>query len=61
MSHDEARSAEPSCIMEKLSVPKAKIITADERRCLHTPCHTQDSTCFYLEDKKADQRGVFTG
>ena len=30
-------------------------------RCLHTPCHTQDSTCFFIEDKKTDQRGVFTG
>lgn len=31
------------------------------RRALHTPCHTQDSTCFYLEDTKTDQRGVLTG
>ncbi|KAK8858538.1 hydroxyacylglutathione hydrolase [Kwoniella newhampshirensis] len=30
-------------------------------KCLHTPCHTQDSICFFLEDKKANQRGVFTG
>lgn len=30
-------------------------------KCLHTPCHTQDSTCFFVEDKKTDQRGVFTG
>jgi hydroxyacylglutathione hydrolase len=30
-------------------------------RCLHTPCHTQDSICFFLEDKKKNQRGVFTG
>ena len=27
----------------------------------HTPCHTQDSTCFFFEDKSKDQRGVFTG
>ncbi|PGH11245.1 hydroxyacylglutathione hydrolase [Helicocarpus griseus UAMH5409] len=26
---------------------------------LHTPCHTQDSICFYAED--GDQRAVFTG
>ncbi|WVQ83003.1 hydroxyacylglutathione hydrolase [Cryptococcus sp. DSM 104549] len=30
-------------------------------RCLHTPCHTQDSICFYVEDKKTGERGVFTG
>ena len=30
-------------------------------RCLHTPCHTQDSICFFIEDKKTKQRGVFTG
>lgn len=30
-------------------------------RCLHTPCHTQDSICFYIEDKKTNERGVFTG
>ncbi|KAK9898727.1 Metallo-hydrolase/oxidoreductase [Cystobasidium minutum MCA 4210] len=27
----------------------------------HTPCHTQDSTCFFVEDSGKDQRGVFTG
>lgn len=26
---------------------------------LHTPCHTQDSICFYLED--GEDRAVFTG
>jgi len=31
------------------------------RRCVHTPCHTQDSICFYIEDKKTNERGVFTG
>ncbi|EIW73671.1 hypothetical protein TREMEDRAFT_25740 [Tremella mesenterica DSM 1558] len=30
-------------------------------RCMHTPCHTQDSICFFVEDKETDQRGVFTG
>lgn len=29
--------------------------------CLATPCHTQDSICFYIEDLKKNQRGVFTG
>jgi glyoxylase-like metal-dependent hydrolase (beta-lactamase superfamily II) len=28
-------------------------------KALHTPCHTQDSICFFLED--GDQRAVFTG
>lgn len=26
---------------------------------LHTPCHTQDSVCYYVQD--GDQRAVFTG
>jgi len=30
-------------------------------RCLATPCHTQDSISFYVEDKSTGQRGVFTG
>jgi hydroxyacylglutathione hydrolase len=28
-------------------------------RALHTPCHTQDSICYFFED--GDQRAVFTG
>lgn len=28
---------------------------------VHTPCHTQDHICFYVEDKAANERGVFTG
>ncbi|KAF8522131.1 beta-lactamase-like protein [Hysterangium stoloniferum] len=32
-----------------------------EIRALHTPCHTQDSTCFYVHDVKTDQKAVFTG
>jgi len=35
--------------------------TMADIRCLATPCHTQDSICFYLEDSKTNQRGVFTG
>ncbi|KAF8599566.1 hydroxyacylglutathione hydrolase [Ceratobasidium sp. AG-I] len=31
-------------------------------KCLATPCHTQDSICYYVEDAtKPNQRGVFTG
>ncbi|KAK4684415.1 hydroxyacylglutathione hydrolase, partial [Tremellales sp. Uapishka_1] len=30
-------------------------------KCLHTPCHTQDSICFYVEDAKTGEKGVFTG
>ncbi|KAI5818827.1 beta-lactamase-like protein [Pyronema omphalodes] len=36
-----------------------------EVRALHTPCHTQDSICYYIEEKKGDKDGmervVFTG
>lgn len=28
---------------------------------LHTPCHTQDSICWYMEDQKTGERVVFTG
>ncbi|KAJ9604298.1 hypothetical protein H2200_011132 [Cladophialophora chaetospira] len=28
---------------------------------LHTPCHTQDSICWFMEDKSTDERVVFTG
>lgn len=31
-------------------------------KCLATPCHTQDSICYYVTDAKdSAQRGVFTG
>jgi hydroxyacylglutathione hydrolase len=29
-------------------------------KALHTPCHTQDSICFLLEDGDG-KKGVFTG
>jgi hydroxyacylglutathione hydrolase len=28
-------------------------------RALHTPCHTQDSICYFMQD--GEQRVVFTG
>lgn len=28
-------------------------------KALHTPCHTQDSICFFFED--GDEKAVFTG
>lgn len=28
---------------------------------IHTPCHTQDSICYYAVDKKTKQKCVFTG
>ena len=28
---------------------------------LYTPCHTQDSICYYCEDKSKNERAVFTG
>lgn len=30
-------------------------------RALHTPCHTQDSICYYAEDKTSGDKVVFTG
>ncbi|OAP62640.1 hydroxyacylglutathione hydrolase [Fonsecaea erecta] len=40
----------------KFSIGKNIIVTA-----LHTPCHTQDSICWYMEDKATKERAVFTG
>lgn len=28
---------------------------------LHTPCHTQDSICYYVQDLKTNEKAVFTG
>jgi hydroxyacylglutathione hydrolase len=28
---------------------------------LHTPCHTQDSICYFMEDSTTNERVVFTG
>ncbi|KAL1956026.1 hypothetical protein VTO42DRAFT_7841 [Malbranchea cinnamomea] len=39
---------------EKFKIGERITITA-----LHTPCHTQDSICYFAED--GDQRAVFTG
>lgn len=39
---------------EKFKIGERITVTA-----LHTPCHTQDSICYYAED--GDQRAVFTG
>jgi len=30
-------------------------------KCLATPCHTQDSICYYVQDISRGQKGVFTG
>jgi hydroxyacylglutathione hydrolase len=35
--------------------------STDIERCYHTPCHTQDSICFFVKDKKTGEKGVFTG
>ena len=32
-----------------------------EVTALHTPCHTQDSICWFMKDKKTDEKVVFTG
>ncbi|GAA5904085.1 hypothetical protein JCM8208_003441 [Rhodotorula glutinis] len=28
---------------------------------VHTPCHTRDHICYFVEDKKKNERAVFTG
>lgn len=28
---------------------------------IHTPCHTQDSICYYFHDQVTDEKAVFTG
>ena len=32
-----------------------------EVTALHTPCHTQDSICWYMRDTSTDEKVVFTG
>ncbi|ODV87473.1 hypothetical protein CANARDRAFT_6006 [[Candida] arabinofermentans NRRL YB-2248] len=32
-----------------------------EISCIHTPCHTRDSICYYVEDLKTNEKCVFTG
>ena len=32
-----------------------------EVKAVHTPCHTQDHICYFVEDTEKDQRYVFTG
>jgi len=32
-----------------------------EVTALYTPCHTQDSICWFMEDKSKNERAVFTG
>lgn len=29
--------------------------------CIRTPCHTQDSTCYYVQDIGTKQQAIFTG
>lgn len=40
---------------------KLKLGSNIEITAIHTPCHTQDSICYYAEDSKTGQRAVFTG
>ena len=47
--------------MSSMSYVQTESEAGANNRCLATPCHTQDSICFYLEDTKTNQRGVFTG
>lgn len=32
-----------------------------EVTAIHTPCHTQDSICYYARDLKTEEKAVFTG
>jgi hydroxyacylglutathione hydrolase len=41
---------------EKFSIGKDISVTP-----LHTPCHTQDSICYFVEDASKNERAVFTG
>ncbi|ODQ81071.1 hypothetical protein BABINDRAFT_6913 [Babjeviella inositovora NRRL Y-12698] len=41
---------------EKMTLGDSLQITA-----LHTPCHTQDSICYYVEDSQTGEQCVFTG
>ncbi|CAG98509.1 hydroxyacylglutathione hydrolase GLO4 [Kluyveromyces lactis] len=29
--------------------------------CIRTPCHTQDSTCYYVRDPETKEQAIFTG
>jgi hydroxyacylglutathione hydrolase len=40
---------------EKFSIGKDISVTP-----LHTPCHTQDSICYFMEDASTNERAVFT-
>ncbi|RMZ79813.1 hypothetical protein DV737_g3235, partial [Chaetothyriales sp. CBS 132003] len=41
---------------EKWTIGKNIDVTA-----LHTPCHTQDSICWFMQDRTTNERAVFTG
>ncbi|SCU85626.1 LAME_0D02102g1_1 [Lachancea meyersii CBS 8951] len=30
-------------------------------RCIRTPCHTQDSVCYYVRDPNTGEKAIFTG
>ncbi|CEP60696.1 hydroxyacylglutathione hydrolase LALA0_S01e16864g [Lachancea lanzarotensis] len=30
-------------------------------RCIRTPCHTQDSVCYYVSDPMSQEKAIFTG
>jgi hydroxyacylglutathione hydrolase len=39
----------------------ADIIPGISLKCIHTPCHTQDSFCFYLTSPSCPEGALFTG
>lgn len=49
--------------VEQIPAHQSKFSIGDniEVTALHSPCHTQDSICYYMQDSKTNQRAVFTG
>lgn len=54
--HDLPHVLKTPSHLEKLKLGDNVTITA-----LHTPCHTQDSICWYAEDTKTGQKALFLG
>ena len=50
------------CLNLVSAVIRRLLYSVPQRRCLATPCHTQDSICYYVTDSAANHPGgVFTG
>lgn len=42
--------------MQKFKFGKQMEVT-----CIRTPCHTQDSVCYYVKDRETNEQAIFTG